>query len=182
MTSTSPICMNPQHDHLECAGAEVRADTAPASATDHGDGVATLTEAAPMLCADCAKPTHYDRDAETYVHDDPAAECFLHGPGIPTGGTPCQIPSPTLPRLRAIAERLNGKLVAYNRVTADEHDERYVIAYSFAPGAWCVAAVDAASGDYLHGTSQRATMTADNVSSALADEKAIAATREPAAK
>lgn len=88
---TRSRCTNPMHDHDECAGAEVRDDTAPASATRHGDGVAVLTEPAPMTCAHCAKPLHYDRGAETYRHDDLDAECFLHAAGLPEGATPCTL-------------------------------------------------------------------------------------------
>lgn len=84
-------CTNPAHYHDESAGAEVPADTAPPSATDHGDGVATLTAPAPMVCHDCRLPMHYDRGAETYVHDDPHASCFLRSAGLPDGATPCTV-------------------------------------------------------------------------------------------
>lgn len=84
-----PTCTNPRHDHDEPAGAEVPAHYAPASAEHHDDGVAVLIAPAPMRCHDCGEALHYDLDAETYSHDDPAAACFLHAAGVPEDGTPC---------------------------------------------------------------------------------------------
>jgi hypothetical protein len=84
-TRRQSACTNPAHDHMECAGAEVTTD---------GGGVRMLEVDEPMLCNDCRKPMHYDRGAETYVHDAPDAECFLHGPGLPEGATPCSTGDP----------------------------------------------------------------------------------------
>lgn len=46
-------CANPEHDHYE-------------------------EDRAPMVCADCAAPMHYDYGVEDYVHDAPEhGGCFL---------------------------------------------------------------------------------------------------------
>jgi hypothetical protein len=67
-------CENPRHDHW--------------STTDAATGADLATPVA-MSCGDCHQPTHYDRDSESYEHDDPAAAgCFLI-PQPHRRATPC---------------------------------------------------------------------------------------------
>lgn len=83
-------CTNPAHDHLEWSGAEVPAHHAPDNAIPLDGECVRLRTAAAMTCHDCGKPTHWDEGVQTYVHDDPEAECFLHGPPrYEADATPC---------------------------------------------------------------------------------------------
>ncbi|MEJ3741771.1 hypothetical protein WEI85_00515 [Actinomycetes bacterium KLBMP 9797] len=70
-------CVNPMHDHITTA--------------DPATG-AELAVPAPMVCADCHQPAHYDYGSERYRHDDPEAPpCFLisDSDGGDDGSTPC---------------------------------------------------------------------------------------------
>lgn len=78
---------------------------------------------------------------------------------------------PTTDTLTKIAADLNGTLIAYRRATAHADDNRYVIAYSFAPMAWVTAVVDSESGQHLGGTSHRDPITPGNVNRALEREQ-----------
>jgi hypothetical protein len=78
-------CINPLHDH---------------TTTVDRDGM-NVDLPIPMLCNDCALPTHYDEAIEDYVHDDDEADaCFLAGSRADyDGASPC---FPLAPRVTTL--------------------------------------------------------------------------------
>lgn len=67
------ICANPRHDHFGQLDADANGG---GNDADYNAPLGRCPDA--LICGDCKRPMHYDRDLENYRHDDPSAPaCFL---------------------------------------------------------------------------------------------------------